>query len=152
MLTSTLRAIAILAITAALAAPTGCAGVRPHPETDGPSIVARELIKSSHSWDGALLPAYPQGQPEITILRIQIPAGARLHTHHHPVINAGVLICGQLTVVSEDGDTLHLNAGDPIVELVETSHYGFNPGDTPAEIIVFYAGGGGGPITVIDPQ
>ena len=70
--------------------------------------------------------AYPQGQPEITIRRISIPAGARLDIHSHSVITAGVLITGQLTVVTADGKTLDLKAGEPIVEVVNTLHYGIN--------------------------
>lgn len=92
--------------------------------------------------------AYQQGQPEITILRISIPAGARLETHSHPVINAGVLMSGQLTVKTTDGQVLRLKAGDPIVEVVNTFHYGINDGTVPAEIIVFYAGIVGQAITV----
>lgn len=96
------------------------------------------------------MPAYPQGQPEITILRISIPAGAQLDIHSHPVINAGVLISGELTVMTTDGKTLELKAGDPIVEVVNTLHYGINQGKVPAEIIVFYAGVIDTPITVIE--
>ena len=117
-------------------------------EANNASIVVKELVRSSKSWDGKLLPPYPQGQPEITILRISIPAGARLETHSHPVINAGVLISGQLTVETTDGKILHLKAGDPIVEVVNTLHYGINEGTVPAEIVVFYAGIVGQAVTV----
>lgn len=67
------------------------------------------------------------------------------------MINAGVLISGQLTVVTKDGKTLHLSAGDPIVEVVKTAHYGMNEGKVPAEIVVFYAGTIDAPITVTEP-
>ena len=77
------------------------------------SISFKELVRTSKSWDGKSLVQYPQGQPEITILRISIPAGARLETHRHPVINAGVLVSGQLTVKTTDGKVLRLKAGDP---------------------------------------
>lgn len=107
-----------------------------------------QLAKSCVSWDGTLLPAYPEGRPEITILRIVIPAGETLAKHKHPVINAGVLLNGELTVQTEDGKTLHLKAGESIVEVVDTWHYGKNEGVVPAEIIVFYAGTEGAPITV----
>ena len=106
------------------------------------------LAKSSSSWDGSPLPAYPKGTPEVTILRIQIPPGARLPRHKHPVINAGVLLRGALTVITEDKKTLHLKAGDPIVEVVNKWHYGINEGKQPAEILVFYAGAVDTPITV----
>ena len=117
-------------------------------EANHASISVEEIVRSSKSWDGKLLVAYQQGQPEITILRIIIPAGARLETHSHPVINAGVLMSGQLTVKTTDGQVLRLKAGDPIVEVVNTFHFGINDGTVPAEIIVFYAGIVGQAITV----
>ena len=106
------------------------------------------LSKTSSSWDGRALPDYANGKPEITILRIKIPPGAQLPPHRHPVINAGVLLNGELTVVTEDNRRLHLKAGESIVEVVNTWHYGKNEGNTLAEIIVFYAGITGTPITI----
>jgi quercetin dioxygenase-like cupin family protein len=106
------------------------------------------LAKTSSSWDGSLLPHYPKGAPEITILRIKIPPGAQLPLHEHPVINAGVLLSGELTVITDDNKILHLKAGQSIVEVVNRWHYGKNEGSKPAEIIVFYAGVQGEPITI----
>lgn len=111
-----------------------------------------QLARSTTSWDGALLPAYPHGQPEITVLRIVIPAGETLSMHKHPVINAGVLLKGELKVLTESGKTLHLRSGDALVEVTDNWHYGKNEGTEPAEIIVFYAGTEGGPITVHKPD
>jgi len=107
-----------------------------------------ELVKSSSSWDGEALPEYPEGVPEVTILRIIIPQGAQLPIHEHPVINAGVLLTGELTVITVDNKVLHLKAGDPIVEVVDKWDYGKNEGSEPAEIIVFYAGIKDMPITI----
>jgi quercetin dioxygenase-like cupin family protein len=107
-----------------------------------------QLIKSSESWNGDLLPPYKTGVPEITILKITVPPKITLPMHMHPVINAGVLLKGQLTVTTESGETLRLNPDDPIVEVVDTWHYGTNEGDEPCEIIVFYAGIKGEPITI----
>lgn len=98
------------------------------------------LVKTTKSWDGAALPAYPKGQPEVSILRYTIPPKTRLALHKHTVINAGVLLKGKLTVVAEDDKVLELKAGDAIVELVDTWHYGVNSTDEPAEILVVYAG------------
>ena len=106
------------------------------------------MAKSSVSWDGMALPNYPQGKPEVTILRIRIPPKVQLPLHQHPVINAGVLLKGELTVITKNKETLHLKAGDSIVEVVNKWHYGKNEGNEPAEIIVFYAGVQGTPITV----
>ena len=115
---------------------------------DANGVAANVLSKTGSSWDGTTLPDYTNGKPEITILRIKIPPGAMLPMHKHTVINAGVLLNGDLTVVTEDGRTLHLKEGEAIVEVVNTWHYGKNEGNKPAEIIVFYAGRAGTPITV----
>ncbi|PKN64427.1 MAG: cupin domain-containing protein [Deltaproteobacteria bacterium HGW-Deltaproteobacteria-12] len=150
----TKQAIRIIAtLSVLLLIQPGCTMVRTSQEMgQATPVIKEELVKTTQSWDGKVLPAYPQGQPEITILRINILAGARLETHHHPVINAGVLTRGQLTVVTMDGKTLYLKAGDPIVEVVNTVHYGINHGSAPAEIIVFYTGIIGSPITITDER
>jgi quercetin dioxygenase-like cupin family protein len=150
MIKQPMRVLATLSIVLLLQ--SGCAMVRTSHDASEASVVSRELVKTTRSWDGQSLPAYPQNQPQVTILRISIPAGARLETHRHPVINAGVLLSGQLTVLTRDGKTLHLTAGDPIVEVVNTLHYGINQGAVPAEIVVFYAGTIGTPITVVEKQ
>ena len=112
------------------------------------AVQVEVLAKTSLSWDGKALPNYPDGKPEVTILRIKIPPGVQLPLHTHPVINTGVLLSGELTVVTEGGETLHLKSGDAIVEVVNTWHYGKNEGDQPAEIIVFYAGIPDRPVTI----
>lgn len=120
--------------------------------TKDSSVAVEKLVQTPRSWNGQTLPTYPQGQPEVTILRITIPPGVRLDIHEHPVINAGVMISGQLTVHTLNDQTLHIEAGDPIVEVVDTWHYGINEGRAPAEIIVFYAGVVDRPITVQKKQ
>ncbi|MBZ0092344.1 MAG: cupin domain-containing protein [Sulfuricellaceae bacterium] len=115
---------------------------------DANAIHVDVVAKTSSSWDGSTLPGYPKGTPEITILKITVPPGVQLPMHEHPVINAGVLLSGELTVVTEDNKTLHLKAGEPIVEVVNKWHYGKNEGKTAAEILVFYAGVQGTPISI----
>jgi len=108
------------------------------------------LVETTKSWNGTKLPDYPEGNPKLTVLKIIIPPKTELDPHKHPVINTGVLLKGQLTVIDEYNNILKLNAGDAIVELVNTVHYGKNEGTEPAEIIVFYAGTEETPITVLD--
>jgi len=119
---------------------------------DSDAVKVEVLAKTGSSWDGEALPAYANGSPEITILRVTIAPKARLSLHKHPVINAGVMIKGELTVVADGNRTRHLKAGDAIVEVVDKWHYGKNEGSEPAEIIVFYAGIKGEPLTVETPQ
>lgn len=112
------------------------------------SAVVETLAQTTMSWDGNELPNYAEGKPEITILRITIPPGVELPAHKHPVINAGILLKGKLTVITENSDTLHLTAGESIVEVVNRWHYGKNDGSEPVEIIVFYAGIKDEPVTL----
>ncbi|MGA1621971.1 MAG: cupin domain-containing protein [Synechocystis sp.] len=117
---------------------------------DDGEIKVDVLTKTTEMWDGAPLPVYPQGQPEVTMLKITIPPGQQLPVHKHPYMNAGILLRGQLTVtVTETGETRHLKAGDTLVELVDQWHYGKNDGTEPAEIFVVYAGIEGQPVTVL---
>lgn len=118
------------------------------PAEEANAVHVDVLAKTSLSWDGNQLPDYPKGTPEITILRIKIPPGVQLPLHKHTKINAGLLLDGELTVVTEDSKTLHLKAGDTIVEVVNKWHYGKNEGTKTAEILVFYAGVLDTPITI----
>ena len=112
------------------------------------SIHFELLAKSTTMWDGTVLPAYPDGQPEISIVKVTIDPGQKLPMHQHPRINAGYLIRGTLTVHSEAGQELQLKAGDTLIELVDKWHYGYNPGTESAEIVVFYAGTPGTPLSI----
>ena len=116
------------------------------PEAQSPS--SELLAESFLSWNGDSLPNYPSGKPKISIVKVTIPPHSELPKHYHPVINAGILLKGELTVVDSKGNTLHMKEGDTIVELVNQIHYGKNDGDVPAEIVVFYAGEEGKEIVV----
>ncbi len=116
-----------------------------HTET---KIEVVKLLETTESWDGGSLPVYPDAPAKITILKIIIPPKTKLEVHKHPVINAGVLLKGELTVVSEMNDTLQLKAGDALSELVNKWHYGVNNGTITSEIIVFYAGTEGTPLAI----
>ena len=122
--------------------------VKKHYYTDIPGVEARVLIKTNKAWNGSLLPEYGTGQPEITIVRYEFSPGASIPMHMHPVINAGVLLKGELWVMTKSGEKIILKAGDPLVELFKEWHYGVNPGKEPVELIVIYAGTVGTPLVV----
>ena len=115
---------------------------------DSSTVQTETLSKSAVSWDGKVLPAYETGVSEITILKITIPPGARLPMHKHSFINVGMVLKGELTVVTEGNKTIHLKAGESLIEVVNTWHYGKNEGSTSLEIVVFYAGIQDKPITI----
>jgi quercetin dioxygenase-like cupin family protein len=121
---------------------------RKHYYNDIPGIEANVLIKTTTSWNGATLPPYGEGQPEITIIRYTFAPGASIPMHMHPVINAGVLLKGELNIFTKTGEKITLKAGEPLVELFKEWHYGSNPGTEPIDLIVVYAGTVGTPLTI----
>ncbi|MBD8495941.1 cupin domain-containing protein [Pseudomonas syringae] len=104
------------------------------------AIESQVLLKSTASWDGTPYTAYPKGQPELTLLKIRIPADTTLNWHRHPVPNAAYVVAGQLTVQARDSaNEVVLKAGDTLAEMVDIMHRGVT-GNEPVELIVFYAG------------
>ncbi|WP_244278928.1 cupin domain-containing protein [Synechococcus sp. UW179B] len=111
------------------------------------------LANSTKMWNGRVLPSYPKGQPNIKILRIQVPSGVTLPWHYHPVINAAVILQGTLELKLKDGTRKTYQQGDALIEVVNTIHEGKALGATDVDLIVFYAGEKDVPTTVlIDPQ
>lgn len=57
---------------------TGCGS------PDHSNIEVVTLAKTTKSWNGASLPKYLDGTPEVTILKITIPPHTELPLHKHP--------------------------------------------------------------------
>ena len=112
-------------------------------------VEVTELASSSKEWDGRTLPRYPDGQPQVKVLRITIPAGVRLPLHWHPVINAAVVLKGALALELADGSSRTFHEGEALIEVVNTIHTGRALGSQPVELVVFYAGVEGSPTTVL---
>ncbi|WP_158768489.1 cupin domain-containing protein [Paraglaciecola sp. L1A13] len=106
------------------------------------------LQKSSMSWDSGTLPKYLDKRPEITIIKVVIPSKTSIATHKHDLINFGYLVRGQLSLTSDGGQTITLNEGDTIIELVNSWHSAKNEGLTEVEIIVFYLGPSTSPLAI----
>ena len=113
------------------------------------AATSETVIKTQTHWDNQPIKAIHLEQPEVTMLRITIPAGEKLSVHKHPILNVGYLTKGELTVRSEKGDKIVLHPGDPIVELIDVWHYGESTGSEDAEIVVVYVGEKGTPVSHI---
>ena len=115
-------------------------------------VETTELIRTSQSWDGAELPDYPQGRPELVVKKYVFPAGQKLAWHHHPVMNYGVLVQGELTIIAKDGTEKVVHAGEAVVEMVGTVHHGENRGSQPAILYMCYVSQEGLPLSVPNPE
>ena len=115
-------------------------------------VETTELIRTSQSWDGAQLPDYLQGRPELVVRKYVFPAGQKLGWHHHPVMNYGVLVQGELTIIDKDGTEKVVRAGEAVVEMVGTVHHGENRGTQPAILYMFYLSQEGMPLSVPNPE
>ncbi|MBR3472988.1 MAG: cupin domain-containing protein [Bacteroidaceae bacterium] len=111
-----------------------------------------ELIRTSQSWDGVELPDYLQGRPELVAVKYVFPAGKKLGWHHHPVMNYGILVQGELTIIGQDGKEKVVHEGEAVVEMVNTIHHGENRGTKPVILYMFYLSQEGLPLAVQHPE
>jgi quercetin dioxygenase-like cupin family protein len=130
----------LLAALTALAL-LGCTTISP--STD----IEREiLLQSSKSWDGTPYIRYPDAVPELTVLKLTIPANTKLPWHTHPIPNAGYILSGELMIEDRNsGQTRRVKQGEALAEMVNITHRGVT-GDEPVELVVFYAGSEGIPL------
>lgn len=107
---------------------------------DEPSAEVKneELIRTSQSWDGVELPDYLKGRPELVAVKYVFPAGKKLGWHHHPVMNYGILVQGELTIIGLDGKQKVVHEGEAVVEMVNTIHHGENRGKKDVILYMFY--------------
>ena len=115
-------------------------------QTPAHSIKIETLAKSTTSWGGTPYKTYPLGQPQITILKITLPANTTMKWHKHPFPNAGYILSGELTIEKEDGKKKQFVAGQAVTETVDSIHRGIT-GPDPAVLIVFYADTPGLPLS-----
>ena len=117
---------------------SSCEKANAQEDNPAPKVESTELIRTSQSWDGVELPDYLQGKPEIVGIKYEIPAGQKLGMHFHPVMNFGILVQGDLTIISKDGLEKTVHEGEAVVEMVNTVHHGENRGTKPVVLYMFY--------------
>lgn len=121
--------------------------VSAHAATNIHTIQVETLLKTGTAWDGSALGAYPEGKPEVAVLRITIPAHTTMDWHSHPMPNVAYVVSGELTVEKQDGSLKrHFTAGQTVPEIVNVAHRGVT-GDQAVELIVFYAAASGMPLS-----
>ena len=124
-----------------------------HADNPAPtSVESTELIRTSQSWDGAELPDYLQGRPELVAVKYVFPAGQKLGWHHHVAMNYGILVQGELTIIGQDGKEKVVHEGEAVVEMVGTVHHGENRGTKPVILYMFYLSQKDLPLAVQHPE
>ena len=113
---------AIFTICSTVAVVTACKEANTQSDNPVNSVQSTELIRTSQSWDGVELPDYLQGRPELVAVKYEFPAGQKLGWHHHPVMNYGILVQGELTIIgSIPSTTARTEARSPSFSICSTS-------------------------------
>ena len=103
------------------------------------AVQTRVLVKSTTAWNGRPYEKYGEGRPELTVVRVTIPAHKRLPWHMHPMPNVGYILSGHITVEDRaTGRKKVFREGEAIPEQVNAAHRGLTD-DEPVVIIVTYA-------------
>ena len=144
--------LAALLMGSAMVGMTACKESKANEKKSAPVVKSEELIRTSQSWDGVELPDYLQGRPEQVAVKYVFPAGQKLGWHHHPVMNYGILVQGELTIIGQDGKEKVVHEGEPVVEMVNTIHHGENRGDKPVILYMFYLSQKDLPLAVQHPE
>lgn len=113
----------------------------------GAAIQMETLLQTAAAWDDSAYRTYPDGAPQVSVLRITIPPHTTMDWHRHPIPNVAYVVAGELTVERHDGAARrHFTRGQAVAELVDVSHRGVT-GDQGVELVVFYAGTAGLPLS-----
>ena len=106
------------------------------------------LLKTTSTWDNAEYKKLKIKKPEVTVLKIIINVNEELPMHKHDLVNIAYVKKGTLTVITDNQKEITLQEGEVLPELIGKYHYGKNTGNVPVELIVFYVGEKGTPLSV----
>ena len=106
------------------------------------------LLKTTSTWDNTEYKKLKIKKPEVTVLKITIGVGEELRMHKHNLVNVAYVKKGTLSVVTDENKAIILHEGECLPEVVGKYHYGKNTGDEPVELVVFYVGEKGTPLSV----
>ena len=106
------------------------------------------LLKTTSTWDCVNYKKLKIKKPEVTVLKIVINVNEELPMHKHDLVNIAYVKKGTLTVITDDNKKITLHEGEVLPELIGKYHYGKNTGNEPVELVVFYIGEKGTPLSV----
>ena len=105
------------------------------------------LLQTTSTWNNDEFKELHLKKPEVTVLKINIGVGEKLSMHKHDLINIAYVKRGTLTVTTDNNEQVIVNEGECLSELIGKYHYGRNDGNEPVELVVFYVGEKGTPLS-----
>ncbi len=130
--------LARLAVAAALVVSSAAASASPKSTT---------LLSTDTTWNAAPIHYQCPTRPQVTAVKVEIPAGEATAWHTHPVGNYAYVISGTLELELKDGTHHTFKAGDAFAEVVNTIHRGKAVGSEPVVLVVWYTGEAEKPFT-----
>lgn len=123
-----MRRIAALALASVLATGAACAA-------DAPKVEVQPVARVNTTIIGQ--PIVVPERPDVIVSIATFPPGSRLPEHEHLHPHYVYVLDGVLTVVNtQTNTTFDVKAGDFVVEMQDTWHYGINNGTVPVKLLV----------------
>jgi quercetin dioxygenase-like cupin family protein len=144
-----MRTIAVVLLSTGLLGVQAAKAPSQAPSTS--PLQVKTLLQTDKAWDGSSYSAYPAGRPQLSVLQITIPPRTTMEWHRHPIPNAAYVVSGELNVETQGGQKAHFTKGQVIAETVGVWHRGVT-GDQAADLLVFYSGAPGVPLSEAQPK
>ena len=109
-------------------------------------VTVQVLEQDSVSWNGSDF-RYPAAFPQITVVKIQVPQGAEIPEHCHPIPLAAYVAKGAIQITTSSGAQAVFSEGQSFIEVMNRWHSGLGVG-TDTELIIFYAGAQNRPLSI----
>ena len=112
----------------------------------GPAIGAETLLETEAAWDGQAYLSYPEGRPQITVVRFTLLPNTTMPWHTHQRIATGYVLTGSFSIEKADGTRRTYRAGEAVSETIGEVHRGMT-GAEGVILVAFFAGSAGVPLS-----
>jgi quercetin dioxygenase-like cupin family protein len=112
----------------------------------------KELLSTGKTVVGEDIRYPTSGAPRITVSIVTVAPGSDASFHRHPVPLVAYILEGELTVDYGPKGTRVYRQGDALVEAMDQSHRGFNPGTSLVRLLAVYIGAEGTDNVALDKK
>jgi quercetin dioxygenase-like cupin family protein len=103
----------------------------------------KELLSTSKTVVGEDIRYPSTGSPRITVSIVTVAPGSDAAFHRHPAPLVAYILEGELSVDYGAKGTRTYRQGDALVEAMDVSHRGYNPGKSLVKLLAVYIGAEG---------